>query len=195
MSLAYIPPYVTAGSVAGYDEPNDITDSIDKTVSDSGSSNMSDESTQTVGSSVTSVGVFEKDGYVRGEDSISQYMNEANTTGTSSTSSPASTRMSRRASGSQSPVSSVGDDCANEHVNHTKKDMALEQPNGTDSQHSPETIQIDPIDYVFARDLPALPSTVSFPRYQSIQCIENLHNLGNSSPSSVCRIAAWQEDT
>lgn len=167
MSLTYISPDVTTGSDAGYDEPNNITDSIRKTVSDSGTS-MSDESTQTVGSSVTSSSADEKDGYVRGEDSISQYMNEADTTGTASTSTPASTKLSRRPSGSQSPVSSVGDECTNEHVNHTNIDMALEQRNGTDNQHSLETIRIDQIDSVFARELPSLSSTVSSPRYLSI---------------------------
>lgn len=140
---------------------------------------MSDESMQTVDSSVTSGSIAdEKDGYVRREDSISQYVHEANTTDTPSTSSPPSTRMSRRESGSQSPISSVGEDATNEHVKPINEAMALEQqPSGADRQNSPEPIQIDKVDSVFARDLPALSSTVSYLPSFPVQYMVYLYSL------------------
>ncbi|KAK7756059.1 hypothetical protein SLS62_002002 [Diatrype stigma] len=163
MSLTCVSPCVTTGMNAGYYEQNDITDtdSIHKTASDSGAS-MSDESTQTVDSSVTSGSIAdEKDDYVRGDENASQYTHEANTTDTPSTSSPRSTRMSRRESGSQSPISSIGDDATDEHLKPINKAMGPEQqPNGAERQHLPEPIPSDRIDSVFARDLPALSSTV-----------------------------------
>jgi len=122
---------------------------------------MSEESTPIVDNSERSGSADEKDGYVHGEDNISQYMNEAKTTGTASTSSPAITTMSLSPSGSQTPASSAGDECANENESHPIEDKALEQRNGTNSQHSVETIRVDQIDSVYARNLPTLSSTVS----------------------------------
>lgn len=156
MSLSCVPPYVATGSDAGFYEPNNIPDSIPNTVSDSETS-KSDESTQTVSSSVTRGSADEKDGY------------EANT---DSTSSSASTRMSRRPSRSQSPLSSVGDECSSEDVKRTNQDVGLEQPNGTNIRHSPKTNQVDQVGSVFPRDLPVLSRTVSAPRYLCLQCVE-----------------------
>lgn len=160
MSLTHTSPYVTTGKIAQDDEPNNITDSIRTTVSDS-ETNTSDDSAQTVGSSLTSVSLEENDRYVREEDCISHYMNEAETTGTASPSSPTSMTISRRASGSQSAVSSIGDDCINEHVSHPDKDLTLEQRTGTEGKQLPGTIRVDPIESVFTQDLPVLSTTVS----------------------------------
>ncbi|KAL7940471.1 isoprenoid synthase domain-containing protein [Trichoderma barbatum] len=78
MTFAYSSAYITTRSEAGYYQPSEILDSNHKAESDSGTS-MSDETLQTVDSSVTSNSAAKMDVRNNGEDHIAQYMNESNT--------------------------------------------------------------------------------------------------------------------
>lgn len=77
MTLAYESTYMTTRSEAGYYQPGELVDSNHKTASDSGTS-MSDETLQTIDSSVTSNSAEKMEVHNRGEDNITQYMDESN---------------------------------------------------------------------------------------------------------------------
>lgn len=78
MTLAYGSTYITTRSEAGYYPPSEIADSNHKTASDSGTS-MSDETLQTIDSSVTSNSAEKMDVHNHEEDNITQYLDESNT--------------------------------------------------------------------------------------------------------------------
>lgn len=167
MSLTYVAPYVARDSDAGYDESNIITDSISRDASttdasDSGTS-MSDESTQTVDSSVTSTSSNEKDGDVKTEDNASQCVKEANSTDPSSTARTFSTSTRFVISDLPSPIIHAGDESHDEHTNHSAKAVGPDSTSAMGNQHLPDTIRVDQVDSVFARDLPVLSTKVGSP--------------------------------
>ncbi|KAL6826308.1 isoprenoid synthase domain-containing protein [Trichoderma camerunense] len=78
MTLAYSPTYMTTRSEAGYYQPGELVDSNHKTASDSGTS-LSDETVQTIDSSVTSNSAEKMEVHNHEEDNMTQYMNESST--------------------------------------------------------------------------------------------------------------------
>lgn len=155
MSLTYVSPYVETSRTAQNNGSINVTHNAQKTPDDL-HTNVKAVYTQ-VTDCVTNENADERNLDVEVDGGVLHDLNEPNTIGPASTSSEASTTISR----SQSPISSVEDDCANENVNQSEKDITREQCIGRESYPSPKMVSVTQIDSVFARDLPGLSSTVS----------------------------------